>query len=145
MGVTIRCKKTGLSIDMGYGGFGNLRNKVAELYSEEFGNHYKLIPSSSVMFLEGERRKSYFEEYDRKTEEMIQSKRLNIKVADFCYQSDCGGVIRYGACKIIYNTVKNYDDDLLYGYAGRSDCAKFSDFKNLLKECCDTKSDLIWS
>jgi len=145
MGVTIRCKKTGTSIDMGYGGFSNLRNKVAELYSEEFGNHYKLLSSSMVMFLAISRRKSYFEEYDRETEEMVQSKRLNIKVADFCYQSDCGGAIRYGACKIIYNIIKNYDDNLLYGYAGRPDCAKFSDFKNLIKECYETKSDLIWS
>ena len=31
MGITISCKKTGRSIDIGYGGFNRLRNKVAEL------------------------------------------------------------------------------------------------------------------
>lgn len=144
MGVTLSCKKTGSGIDMGYGGFNRLRNKVAELYSEEFGKHYSQLASPFAMFLSGEARKSFFEEYDKKTEEMVQAKRLNIKVADFCYQSDCEGAIRYGACKVIYEVVKDYDDDLLYGYAGRSDCAKFSDFKRLLKECYDTKSDLVW-
>lgn len=145
MGVTIRCKKTGSSIDMGYGGFNRLRDKVAELHSKEFGKHYQLLSSPHVMFLQGEARKVYFEEYDRKTAEMIQNKHLNIKVADFCLQPDCDGGIRYGACKVIYEAVKDYDDDLLYGYAGRPDCAKFSDFKELLKECYEAKSDLVWS
>ena len=31
MGVTIKCKKTGRDIDLGYSGFMRLRSKVAEL------------------------------------------------------------------------------------------------------------------
>ena len=40
MGVSISCKKTGKSIDMGYGGFFNLRKKVAELAGGPFAEHY---------------------------------------------------------------------------------------------------------
>ena len=32
MGVTVLCRKTGRSIDLGYFGFKRLRDKVAELY-----------------------------------------------------------------------------------------------------------------
>ena len=40
MGITISCKKTGRSIDMGCGGFNRLRNKVAELAGGPFAEHY---------------------------------------------------------------------------------------------------------
>lgn len=36
MGVTIRCKRTGRSIDLGYGGFANLREKW-QSYAEILG------------------------------------------------------------------------------------------------------------
>jgi hypothetical protein len=145
MGITISCKRTGSSIDMGYGGFCRLREKIAEVYGEEFERHYKLTSDVGVMLLMGDERKRYFDEYNRKTSEMIAAKKLNAKLANFCYQSDCGGSVRYGACKVIYAAIKDYDDDVLYGYAGLPDCAKFSDFKAIVKECCDTKSDLVWS
>lgn len=142
MGITLYCKKTGTGLDMGYIGFNRFRNKVAELYSEEFGNHYKELDTVSFVF--DSERKAFFETYDKKTEQMIIDKKLNIKVADFCYQSDCSGKIRYGACKVIYNIIKDYDDDICYGYCGRPDCAMFSDLKALIKECYDNKSDLVW-
>lgn len=41
MGVTIKCKKTGRDIDLGYSGFMRLRNKVAELMGGPFCSHYK--------------------------------------------------------------------------------------------------------
>ena len=28
-------------------------------------------------------------------------------------------------CKSIWEIIKDYNDDICYGYAGRSDCAKF--------------------
>ena len=40
MGVTIKCKKTGREIDLGCGGFMQLRRKVAQLMGEPFYNHY---------------------------------------------------------------------------------------------------------
>lgn len=136
MGVTIWCKKTGTSYDLGYGGFSNLRDKVAELCSKEFGKHYAcLIKLHST---------EEFEEFDRKTKELLDRKVVSVKVVDFCLQSDGGGKIRYGACKEIYNRIKDYDDDICYGYAGRPDCMKFKDFVALVKECYENKSDLVW-
>ncbi len=47
MGVTIRCKKTNHSIDLGYFGFMHLRRKVAELQSGPFQAIYEEISISS--------------------------------------------------------------------------------------------------
>lgn len=38
MGVSISCKKTGKSIDMGYGGFFNLRKKLQNLQADRLQN-----------------------------------------------------------------------------------------------------------
>lgn len=43
MGVTIKCKKTGREMDVGYFGFFKLRTKVAELVGSEVGEHYKKL------------------------------------------------------------------------------------------------------
>ena len=145
MGVTIECKKTGRSIDLGCGGFNNLRNKVAELVGNPFAEHYLLLSEPSVMFMMGEARKAYFEKYDQETEKLVTEKKVHIKIADFLYQCDCGGKIRYGACKEILKVIGDYDDNILYGYCGRADCAKFSDFKAILKDCVANKSDMVWS
>lgn len=144
MGVTITCKKTGRSIDLGYSGFDNLRNKVAELVGDPFAEHYLLLSEPSVPIL-GEARKAYFEKYDQKTEKLVTEKKVHIKIADFLYQCDCDGKIRYGACKEILKVIGGYDDNILYGYCGRANCAKFSDFKAILKDCVENKSDMVWS
>lgn len=145
MGVTMECKKTGRSIDLGYGGFNNLRNRVAKLVGEPFSSHYLRLSDSGVMFLIGEHRKKYFEEYDLKTEQMVINGSVPVKVANFLYQSDCEGKIRYGACKELLKIIGDYDDDILYGYCGRKDCAKFSDFKSILLDCVMQKCDMVWS
>lgn len=145
MGVTLRCKKTHHSHDLGVGGFLRLRTKVAQLYSEEFGKHYSTLAVGVPYSLGNpEAREEWYKEHDRKTEEMIADGRLDIKIADFCYQSDISGRIRYGACKNILKAIGDYDDNILYGYCGRPDCMKFKDFKNLLQECVDNKCDLVW-
>lgn len=144
MGVTIECKKTGRSIDLGYGGFSKLRNKVAELVGNPFAEHYLLLSEPSVIFMIGDARKAYFEKYNQETKKLIIAKKVHTKVADFLHQSDCGGKIRYGACKEILKVIGGYDDDVLYGYCGRSDCAKFTDFKEILEDCVENKSDLVW-
>lgn len=136
MGITISCKKTGRSIDIGYGGFNGLRNKVAELAGGPFAEHYiSLNPFGD---------EDYFKEFDRKTREILNNKQADIKIVDFLLQSDCDGKIRYGACKNILKAIGDYDDDILYGYCGRPDCAKFKDFKAILKDCADNKCDMVW-
>lgn len=51
---------------------------------------------------------------------------------------------RYGACKEILKVIGDYDDNICYGYAGRSDCAMFRDFKAILQDCVDNKCDMVW-
>lgn len=51
----------------------------------------------------------------------------------------------YGACKELLKIIGDYDDNVLYGYIGRPDCAKFRDFKAILQDCADNKCDMIWS
>lgn len=141
MGVTIRCKKTKRSIDMGAGGFLRLRLKVAELLGEPWYSHYKNL-SRAPLF--DPARTEFFDAFDNRTEEMLARKQVPIKIVDFCLQPDTEGAIRHGACKQIYEVVKHYDDNFCYGYAGRPDCAKFADFKAILEDCINNKCDMQW-
>lgn len=143
MGVSVYCKKTGKSIDMGYGGFFNLRNKVSDLVGGEWAQHYSMLYKIQTTY-PVEKRKALYKEFDAKTEELISKRKVSVKVVDFLLQSDCAGSIRFGACKQILKVIGDYDDDICYGYAGRKDCAMFRDFKAILQDCVDTKSDLVW-
>lgn len=147
MGILLYGIKTGLSYDLGAGGFCNLRQKVAELCSPEFGEHYQTLTSPEALCVDlehPERKEAFYEEFDRKTLELIKKKKVSVKVVDFCLQSDVCGKIGYGACKIILDKVKDYDDNICYGYCGRPDCFMFKDFKELLQACVDNKSYLVW-
>lgn len=144
MGITLKCKKTGTNYDMGYFSFLILREKVAELCSPEFGEHYKTLKDAPFQNIDN-CRTEFFRAFDRKTQELLDSKAVHSEVVDFCLQSDCNGKIQYGACKEIYKHVKDYDDDYCYGYAASSNAMTFKDFKNLLQECIENKSQLVWS
>ena len=141
MGVTIESKNH--SIDLGYGGFMNLRIKVAELTSEDIGEHYKKL-NDAPMFGE-ELRKKFFEEYDAKTNELDDKYDGEMNcILHFLYSSDCNGDMELDVCRKIYDIIKDYDDTILYGYCGRPDCAKFSDFKQIVKDCIDTNTNMTW-
>lgn len=142
MGVTVECKKTGKSCDLGYGGFWRFRKKVAVLINEELGEHY--VKLSTILTFDIDKRKQMFDEFDREAERLIKKHKISLRAVDFLWQSDCGGKILPSACKIIYSAIKDYDDDICYGYAGRKDCAMFSDLKAVFKDCCDTNSHLVW-
>lgn len=144
MGVTVRCKKTWNSIELGYEGFNRLRNKIGELIGGEFAKHYLLLSEPRVMCLMGDKRKEFYKSYNSKTMPIIEKEKVSIKVADFLYQTDCEGKIRYGACKEILKVIGDYDDDVVYGYSGVDDSAKFSDFVSILKDCVENKCDMIW-
>lgn len=142
MGVTIKCKKTGREMDVSYSGFFRLRKKVAELVSQEVGEHYQEL--DEIFRITSSEKESVLKSYDDETERMIERKALPIKIADFLYQSDCDGKIRYGACKEILKVIGDYDDSIIYGYAGRENPAKFKDFKEILQDCVDNKCFMIW-
>lgn len=135
------CQKTKTSYDLGCIGFMHLRKKVAMLCNEEFGKHYDTITNAPLS--EPDRDK-FFQEFDKRTMQLITEKQISPKIVDFCLQSDIEGRIHYGACKMIYERIKDHDDNIRYGYSGQPDCFMFSDFKGLLKECIDNKCDLVW-
>ena len=142
MGLTIECKKTGREMDVSYSGFFRLRKKVAELVSQEVGEHYQEL--DEIFRITSSEKESTLESYNDETERLVESKELPIKIADFLYQSDCDGKIRYGACKEILKVIGDYDDSIIYGYAGRENPTKFKDFKEILQECEDNKCFMIW-
>ena len=140
MGVTIGSKK--YSIDMGCGGFNNLRKKVAELTGKEIGEHYKELDKG--MFISGTEREDFFKKYNKKIGDLENTFKIPRGILMFLYASDCEGEITSSKCKQIYEVIKDYDDDILYGYCGRSDCAKFKDFKEIVKDCIDNKCAMEW-
>jgi len=140
MGVTIRSKNN--SIDMGYGGFSRLRGKIAELTGKEIGEHYKDLDKG--MFLSGLEKEAFFESYNKKISELEEAFKIPSGILDFLYAPDCEGKITLQKCKQLYEVIKGYDDDTLYGYCGRNDCAKFKDFKEIIKYCIDNNCDMAW-
>lgn len=122
-------KKTKRSIDLGCGGFLRLRRKVADLCGEEVSAHYRLMLDSMYdSFGTPEEKQAFWEDYDQKTVQLVQSGKLNVKVQNFLYAPDIEGRATYGTCKILLKIIGDYDDNILYGYAGRPDCARFRDF-----------------
>lgn len=141
MGVTI--ESNNYSSDLGYSGFNRFRTKVAELSNEEFHKHYKDLESSTFVFDEKEE-KSFFKKYNKKTKGLIKENVITVEIANFCYQADYEGSINQEQAKQIYEKIKNYNDNIYYGYIGRSDCAMFSDLKNIFKDCAENGGTVDW-
>ena len=57
-----------------------------------------------------------------------------MEVANFLYQSDCGGKVDRKQAKQICGLIKECDDNIVFGYIGRSDCAKMSDLKKIFSD-----------
>ena len=132
MGVTISSKR--YSCDMGYGGFERFRNLVAEKINDDFYKHYLELSSSEAIFSIGNERKEFFEKYDNITKEYINQNIVTIEVANFLYQTDCEGKIDKKQAKQIYELIKGCDNDIVFGYVGRNDCAKMLDLKNIFSD-----------
>lgn len=142
MGVTIESKSH--SIDLGGGGFRRLRTKVAELAAPDIFEHYKKSMDGMRLYDEDER-KAFYESYNAKIAELDKKYEGKMSdILDFLYESDCGAEMDADHCRSIYEVIKDYDDDILYGYAGRKDCAKFADFKALVRDCIDSGNGFSW-
>lgn len=139
MGISIgNCKH---SIDMTYGGFYRLRNKIAELLNEDFGKLYHewtdISPYNTMTDEQGnERLAQLYADHKIKDEDDV--------ILDFLFQSDCAGKVSYQVCKKLYKVVEDYDDDFCYGYPGRPDYATFKEFKEILVECYKNRWILKW-
>lgn len=143
MGVTIHSPIS--SADMGYFGFYRLRYTVAKCLGDDVADHYQVIMHPPV-FENAFAEQTYWDAYDRKLNEMIERYPVKThKVFAFLYAPDTEGDITYGTCKQILSVIGDYDDDIIYGYAGWGDkAARFRDFKRILQECADMKAKLKW-
>ena len=141
MGVTIHSKN--YSIDMGSGDFFELRTKIAELTTPDIYEHYKALTNYFACTLE--EKKIFFDDYNKKIE--MLDKKYNGKysdILDFLYETDCGGNISNNVCISLWNIIKDYENETIkYGYIGRQ--TTFNDFKKLVKDCIDNKTNLIWN
>ncbi len=141
MGLTIgNCHH---SVDMGSGGFNRLRTKVAYLHSEELGKFYEELEKGFTLY--GNSRKQFFEDYNKRLQFIDEELNVSHYILDFLYTSDIEGKMSVKHCRRIYNVIKDYDDNIAYGYTGRPDCAMFKDFKNIIKECRDKQIVLYWN
>lgn len=132
------------SICLGYGGFRALRLKVAELAASDVFEHYKKSMDGMRLYDDGER-KAFYKSYNAKIAELDKKYKGKMSnILDFLYESDCDGIMDVPHCRSIYEVIKNYDDDILYGYAGKKDCAKFADFKAIVKDGIDSDDGFTW-
>ena len=122
-------------MDMGYGSFRNLRVVIARLLNEEFGNNY-----NNIIYCHTPKD---IERNDKKAEEFIRKYRLDEDIVNFLYMTDCEGKIDYKTCRKIYDLVKDYDDDKMYGYVQANNSFKY--FKQMLLDCATKRRMLFWS
>lgn len=95
--------------------------------------------------LYGDERKAFYKSYDAKIAKLDKKYKGRMSdILDFLYESDCSAEMDADHCRSIYEVIKNYDDDILYGYAGRKDCAKFADFKKIVKDGIDSGDGFSW-
>lgn len=142
MGVTIESKNH--YIDLGYGGFMCLRTKVAELAAPDIFEHYKKSIDGMRLYDENER-KAFYKSYNAKIAELDRKYNGRMSdILDFLYESDCSAEMDVSHCRSIYEVIKDYDDDISYGYSGRKDCAKFADFKKIVKDGIDSGDEFSW-
>lgn len=95
--------------------------------------------------LYGDERKAFYKSYNAKIAELDKKYKGRMSdILDFLYESDCSAEMDAAHCRSIYEVIKNYDDDILYGYAGRKDCAKFADFKKIVKDGIDSGDGFSW-
>ena len=139
MGITLTANNSKYSFDMGCGGFSNLRANIANLFDEQFGEHYRKLSKCYDQ--------TDYEEYDRIANEILSHPRFkeeNADILDFLYASDCDGKIGYKTCGKLYNLMKDHDfGKKCFRYTA---CAHndYEELKAFLKECYSHRRNAYW-
>lgn len=145
--MTVIFKTKNFEADLGYMGFFRLRRKIEELISPELAElHADYSSSLSRCRLDNE---SYLhmlqcrKRYVKKTEENCEKQEYK-KILDFFHISDCKDEIDSDTCKVLWDVIKNYDDDVLYGRYDKP--FPFSAFKELVKDGIDSGEGIriVW-
>lgn len=135
MGITLTNRNH--SIDLGYAGFNKLRNTIASCLDSEFAELYKELDKSHHYKEKGfSSEEEFFADHDRKVLNLCKKKQLDAEVVNFLYRSDADDTsVSAKTCRHIWKYIKDYDDNIIYGYAARIDRAMFKDFKKIVEEC----------
>lgn len=135
MGLTLYNKK--YSINLSYSGFARLMQTIADLLNPEFGELYTKWCLTEID--------------DITTNELLRNLYKSKKLIDeydfilkFLFTSSVTGKISAKNSNVLYNLIKDYDDKIIYGYAGQPDCAKFKDFKNIIETSAKNKWTVRW-
>lgn len=140
MGVTISSKNR--SIDMGGAGFMRLRCTIASLCPDEIEHHYTYLRDFYYSITSDQR---HIDAYDQETTRLYNKYRqTHGRVIKFLYAPDTEAKMSYKTAKQLLTVIGDYDDDKVYGYVGRSDAAKFADFKKLLRDSVKSKGPFEW-
>lgn len=142
MGITISNHKH--AIDMGSGGFARLRITISKLLNcQEFADLYEdLSAGGQYRYVERgfESMTEYFDDHDRKAIEICERNKLNEDVINFLYRPDCDcDSVSVKTCRHLWKLIKDYNDDVIYGYPGQKNPAMFKDFKQIVKECAEDR------
>ena len=126
------------SIDCGYAGFNTLRTHIAGLIGKEFQDFYN-EPGIYV------RNQQYWDDYDRRLYDvMVPKYHISNGVLEFLFLPDCDGKLSYSEAKQLWKLIEKDDKEFLFGYAGLSNCAKYSEFKEIVKMCAQNRWILKW-
>lgn len=141
MGVTIKSKNH--KIVLSYSGFYQIRVKVAELTEPDIYEHYKKLNDwRYVLVSKGE---NFSAEYDKKIVELDEKyDGKYTQILEFLYTSDSHGEADAEHCKSVYEIIKEYDDDIIYGYRSGIEAVLFKNFKQLIKDGADTGTGIEW-
>lgn len=134
MGICLHTSDHKYAMDMGAGSFYSLRCVIANRLDTEFGNNYSNLTRCT--------RKSDYEFHDKVANEILARKPLNEDVVRFLYMSDSSGKIPARTCKAIYELVKDYDDNYMYGYVYANHTFKY--FKEMIQYCIAHRRKLYW-
>lgn len=147
MGITISNHKH--SIDMGAFGYAALRATISKLVPcQEFVNIYAELMDYNQAWQNSRfaTMKEYFDDYDRRAEVVCAANNIDEEIINFLYKPDtCTKSVSVKTCRHLWELIKDYDDDVLYGYAARPNCAKFKDFKEIVRTCVEDKRVMRFS
>ena len=113
---------------------------LATLHYAQLSADLSLVRNSLIFI------KEYFDDYDRRAEAICEANQLDEEIVNFLYKPDtCTKSVSVKTCRHLWALIKDYDDDVLYGYVARKDCAKFKDFKEIVRTCVEDKRVMRFS
>jgi len=142
MGVCLRSKNK--SVDMGYFSFNRLRQRLADMLSDEWSKHYALVHDSCMW--SNEQAKAY----DAKTNAMYADEKKWRRLAIvFLYKPDTGGKLGRKGCKSLAKLMdknkemweSSYEQ---FGYVAHMSFT-LADFREMLQDGIDTGKGIRWS